>query len=197
MKSSETSRDLNGYLEPLTHLCTIIIIIIIIDFCSNLRVCVHDFPILFPFLMYVSPGILSLCSTHCCRKILGGLNLSFFFSHFPFQAQQYCQLRHVISLWRLLTLERARILIRRGEVRNVNISNCNLQCLRLNVLLLPLQDPFEQISDTFKQVMSRAQLMKFSSGMRRIDLDFFVSEVLELILLNLRGDAVPGEEEMR
>lgn len=79
----------------------------------------------------------------------------------------------------------------------MNISNCNLQCLRLNVLLLPLQDPFEQISDTFKQVMSRAQLMKFSSGMRRIDLDCFVSEVLELILLNLRGDAVPGEEEMR
>ncbi|CAH3189324.1 unnamed protein product [Porites lobata] len=88
------------------------------------------------------------------------------------KAQQYCQLRHVISLWRLLTLERARILIRRGE------------------------DPFEQISDKYKQVMSRPELMKFSSGMRRIDLDRFVCEVLELILLNLRGDAVPGEEEM-
>ena len=25
VKSSETSRDLNGYLEPLTHLCTVII----------------------------------------------------------------------------------------------------------------------------------------------------------------------------
>ena len=24
MKSSETSRDLNGYLEPLTHLCTVL-----------------------------------------------------------------------------------------------------------------------------------------------------------------------------
>ena len=34
------------------------------------------------------------------------------------QAQQCCQLRHVISLWRLLTLERARLLMKRGEVRN-------------------------------------------------------------------------------
>jgi len=32
--------------------------------------------------------------------------------------------------------------------------------------------------------------------MRRVDLDRFVSEVLELILLNLRGDATPGEEDM-
>lgn len=54
-----------------------------------------------------------------------------------------------------------------------------------------------QISDKYKQVMSRAQLMKFSNGMRRIDLDLFVSEVLELILLNLRNDADPREEEMR
>jgi len=33
--------------------------------------------------------------------------------------------------------------------------------------------------------------------MKRIDLDRFVSEVLELILLNLRGDTTPGEEDMR
>ena len=45
--------------------------------------------------------------------------------------------------------------------------------------------------------MSPKQMIKFSNGMRRIDLDRFVSEVLELILLNLRGDASPGEEDMR
>ena len=39
--------------------------------------------------------------------------------------------------------------------------------------------------------------MKFSNAMRRIDLDRFVSEILELILLNLRGDASRGEEDMR
>ena len=96
--------------------------------CSNLRVCVPDFPLPFPLWMYVTPGILSLVfyAQLGCRKILRGSNLSFFFRHFPFQAQQYCQLRHVISLWRLLTLERAKILIRRGEVRNMNISTCNL-----------------------------------------------------------------------
>ena len=45
--------------------------------------------------------------------------------------------------------------------------------------------------------MSQPQLKEFSSGMRRIDLDRFVCEVLEVILLNLRGDTVSGEEEMR
>ena len=40
-------------------------------------------------------------------------------------------------------------------------------------------------------------MMKFSNSMRRIDSDRFVPEVLELILLNLRGEAVPGEEDMR
>ncbi|KAJ7339579.1 hypothetical protein OS493_005982 [Desmophyllum pertusum] len=88
------------------------------------------------------------------------------------KAQQCCQLRHVISLWRLLSLERARILMRRGE------------------------DPFEQIANTYKQVMDPKQMMKFSNGMMRVNLARFVSEVLELILLNLRGDAVRGEEEM-
>ena len=33
--------------------------------------------------------------------------------------------------------------------------------------------------------------------MKRIDLDSFVGEVLELILLNLRMEPSPGEEEMR
>ena len=46
------------------------------------------------------------------------------FLYFPCQAQQCCQLRHVISLWRLLTLERARLLIRRGEVRDFSAPNC-------------------------------------------------------------------------
>ena len=45
--------------------------------------------------------------------------------------------------------------------------------------------------------MSSKQMMKFSNSMRRIDLDRFVSELLELIFLNLRGDATPGEEDMR
>ena len=39
--------------------------------------------------------------------------------------------------------------------------------------------------------------MKLSDAMKRIDLDSFVGEVLELILLNLRMEPNPGEEEMR
>ena len=39
--------------------------------------------------------------------------------------------------------------------------------------------------------------MKLSDAMKRIDLDSFVGEVLELILLNLRMEPSTGEEEMR
>ncbi|XP_068694638.1 E3 ubiquitin-protein ligase rnf213-alpha-like [Montipora foliosa] len=88
------------------------------------------------------------------------------------KAQQCCQLRHVIALWRLLSLERAKILITRG------------------------QDPFEQIPDNYKHVIPSKPLMKFSNKMMRVDLDRFVCEVLELILLNLRIEPRPGEEEM-
>ena len=40
-------------------------------------------------------------------------------------------------------------------------------------------------------------MMKLSDAMKRIDLDSFIGEVLELILLNLRMEPSPGEEEMR
>ncbi|XP_067056125.1 E3 ubiquitin-protein ligase rnf213-alpha-like isoform X2 [Acropora muricata] len=88
------------------------------------------------------------------------------------KAQQCCQLRHVVSFWRLLSLERARILIARG------------------------QDPFESISDTFKHVIPSTEMMKLSVAMKRIDLDSFVGEVLELIWLNLRMEPSTGGKEM-
>ena len=40
-------------------------------------------------------------------------------------------------------------------------------------------------------------MLTFSNALGKIDLDRFVSEVLEIILLNLRGDAVHGVEDMR
>ena len=45
--------------------------------------------------------------------------------------------------------------------------------------------------------MSKPLLKELRSGMERIDLDRFVCEVLELILLNVRGDTVSREDEMR
>ena len=118
----------------------IIIIIIIIDAATFAFVCpIFLFP--FPFECMSLRVFCHYYSTHSCRKILRRSNLSFFFCHFPFQAQQYCQLRHVISLWRLLTLERAKILIRRGEVRNMNISTFNLH--------LPLHDISKDFATTF------------------------------------------------
>ena len=52
------------------------------------------------------------------------------------------------------------------------------------------------IPNTYKDVIPIKEMMKLSHAMKRIDLDSFVGEVLELILLNLREPS-PGEEEMR
>ena len=118
----------------------IIIVVVVVDAATFAFVCrIFLFP--FPFECMSLRVFCHYYSTHSCRKILRGSNLSFFFCHFPFQAQQYCQLRHVISLWRLLALERAKILIRRGEVRNMNISTCNLH--------LPLHDISKDFVTTF------------------------------------------------
>ena len=53
------------------------------------------------------------------------------------------------------------------------------------------------IPNTYKDVIPTREMMKLSDAMKRIDLDSFVGEVLELILLNLRMEPRPGEEEMR
>ena len=53
------------------------------------------------------------------------------------------------------------------------------------------------IPNTYKHVIPGTEMMKLSDAMKRIDLDSFVGEVLELILLNLRMEPSPGEEEMR
>ena len=53
------------------------------------------------------------------------------------------------------------------------------------------------IPNTYKDVIPNREMMKLSDAMKRIDLDSFVGEGLELILLNLRMEPSPGEEEMR
>ena len=53
------------------------------------------------------------------------------------------------------------------------------------------------IPDTYKHVIPTIEMMKLSDAMKRIDLDSFVGEVLELILLNLRMEPSAGEKEMR
>ena len=53
------------------------------------------------------------------------------------------------------------------------------------------------IPNTYKDAIPIREMMKLSDAMKRIDLDSFVGEVLELILLNLRMEPSPEEEEMR
>lgn len=84
---------------------------------------------------------------------------------FSQKAGQYCQLKHVLSLWRVLSLQRATLFIRRHE------------------------DPFEQIPDMFKEKMPVKLKMKFIKSLPMIDLDRFVFEVLELIALNIAGES--------
>ncbi|XP_022777652.1 E3 ubiquitin-protein ligase RNF213-like [Stylophora pistillata] len=85
---------------------------------------------------------------------------------FSQKAEQYCQLKHVLFLWRVLSLQRATIFIRGHE------------------------DPFEQIPDMFKEKMPVKLKMKFIKSLPMIDLGRFVFEVLELIALNIVGESL-------
>ena len=68
MKSSETSRDLNGYLEPLTHLCTVLNIanescfriIILIIIIIIIIIIVTDYVAQFPYAYATAQTFLQL-----------------------------------------------------------------------------------------------------------------------------------------
>ena len=79
------------------------------------------------------------------------------------KAEQFCQLQHIISLWLLLSLERARVLLQRN------------------------QDPFDDVSDTVKSKLDTKQKFTLNGGLQKLNVDHFVRELLEYILLYLKN----------
>ena len=61
---------------------------------------------------------------------------------------------------------------------------------------LHFQDPFEKTPNWCKEQMSRLQKFNCSRQLRKIDVERFVSELLEVIFINLKSET-KGEEDMR
>ncbi|XP_022806306.1 E3 ubiquitin-protein ligase RNF213-like [Stylophora pistillata] len=75
------------------------------------------------------------------------------------KAQQSCCLGHIMDLWSTLAVVRVKSLLRNG------------------------QDPFEKVSEIFKQGMPRPTITRFSAALKKINVDLFLSRVIEVISL--------------
>ncbi|RMX46188.1 hypothetical protein pdam_00007847 [Pocillopora damicornis] len=80
------------------------------------------------------------------------------------KAEQHCSLSHTLALWRLMALERAKI-----KSRNK-------------------QEPFEQLSDVFKEKLGSGEKANLNRELRKIDMDIFLPQLLQIILLNVKKD---------
>lgn len=86
------------------------------------------------------------------------------------KAQQFCCLVHVLDLWSTLAVARAKSLFEHG------------------------QDPFEKISEIFKQEMQRPAITRFSAALKKVNVDLFLSRIIEVISLMLTHEEdVTGE----
>ncbi|XP_028416581.1 E3 ubiquitin-protein ligase RNF213-like [Dendronephthya gigantea] len=84
------------------------------------------------------------------------------------KAEQFCELQHIVSLWLLLSLERARILTKHK------------------------QDPFDDVTDTVKVSLETKQKFALNGGLQKLNVDRFVLVLLEFILLYLKN--VPDDQ---
>ena len=48
------------------------------------------------------------------------------------------------------------------------------------------QEPFEQMSDIFKEKLSSSEVAHLNRTLRKIDMDLFLPHLLEMILLNVK-----------
>ncbi|XP_077981890.1 E3 ubiquitin-protein ligase RNF213-like [Glandiceps talaboti] len=79
---------------------------------------------------------------------------------------QRCQLKHVISLWQLLSVERARRLTLNG------------------------QDPLDTLSDMFRESLGNQLSEKLRHSLRNLDVEHLLSELHEYIALDLKKKGV-------
>ncbi|XP_022796391.1 E3 ubiquitin-protein ligase rnf213-alpha-like isoform X1 [Stylophora pistillata] len=77
-------------------------------------------------------------------------------------AEQHCSLSHTLALWRLMALERAKI-----KSRNK-------------------QEPFEQMPEVFKEKLSSSEQASLNRVLRKIDMDIFLPQLLQIILLDVK-----------
>ncbi|XP_068735057.1 LOW QUALITY PROTEIN: E3 ubiquitin-protein ligase rnf213-alpha-like [Montipora capricornis] len=77
-------------------------------------------------------------------------------------AEQHCNLSHILAMWRLMALEKAKIKSRNN------------------------QEPFEEMSDVFKVKLSSSVAGHLNRVLRKIDMEHFLPQLLEMILLKVK-----------
>ena len=50
------------------------------------------------------------------------------------------------------------------------------------------QEPFEQLSDVFKEKLGSSEKTRLNRVLRKIDMDIFLPQLLQIILLNVKKD---------
>ena len=50
------------------------------------------------------------------------------------------------------------------------------------------QEPFEQLLDVFKEKLSSSEKTRLNRMLRKIDMDIFLPQLLQIILLNVKKD---------
>ena len=50
------------------------------------------------------------------------------------------------------------------------------------------QEPFEQLSDVFKEKLGLSEKARLNRVLRKIDIDVFLPQLLQIILLNVKKD---------
>ena len=123
-------------------------------------------------LLYIAIGFLSSAGGDPSMKLYeylsSGLKITLINGLKSTQIQQDCKLEHIVSLWLLLSLKRARILTERK------------------------QDPFDDVSDNVKSSLDEEKFDLNGRLHNLENLDYFVRELLEIILLYLKN--VPVEQ---
>ncbi|XP_065826351.1 E3 ubiquitin-protein ligase RNF213-like isoform X2 [Oscarella lobularis] len=79
------------------------------------------------------------------------------------KARQYCRLKHTLSLWRLLMVEKGKRLV------------------------LSHRDPFEDFPDAYKEDMDPDLKRRLVDSLRRIDLDSFMNDLVQLAWLEVKN----------
>ncbi|XP_065845272.1 E3 ubiquitin-protein ligase rnf213-alpha-like isoform X2 [Oscarella lobularis] len=88
------------------------------------------------------------------------------------KARQHCRLKHVLSLWRIAAVEKGKR------------------------LALNYQDPFEDLPAVYKDGMDNELKQELEKYLRTINVNLFMSEIMELALLQVRNKSeVKGFED--
>ncbi|KAK2149470.1 hypothetical protein NP493_2985g00001, partial [Ridgeia piscesae] len=87
------------------------------------------------------------------------------------QARQHCCLKHVKSLWLLMSHERAKLLARHG------------------------QDPFDDVEDKYRDTLEDSQIQQLNAMLQHVNVDLLLYAIYECSLLQITVKQDPNAED--